>query len=212
MSTRLVELEADVAVYAPGAPGPIIRKELRKAAQRFCRATLAAQVVADPFTVAADTETLDLLDYCPTQTIPVMALDLRLDDRVIVSSGIDNLLAAGYAFTKAPPSLTANQYGFNERILHLTPVPKTAVTAYLRLAVCPSDNASVIPDDLSTMWREAIVGGALERVCSVPNTAYQNPQFVVMGASWYQKGLRDARIAVQNSYGRGTRVNMRPFA
>lgn len=209
---RLSELVPDVLIYAPGAPGPLIRRELRKAAQRFCRSTLIVLADTPAFTVVAETKTLDLTEYCAPQTQPVKVIEVNIDGRVIPSVGQDTLRGISALYQQAQPGAVSRYYARDEKTVTLFPVPAADVPGVITMAVCPTDAANSLPDELGGLWRNAIVGGALARICVIPGQSYTSVDTANMGSSWYYEGERRARIEFNTSFGRGTKVTMRPFA
>lgn len=212
MTIRLTDLMNDVLPYTPGCPNPVVRRELRKSAQRFCRETMVLQIDVEPITVAAGVTDVDLTLYCPSQTRPVKAIEVNVDGRVVASISKDGLRTLNPQYQQAAAGTVQRYFAKNEDAITLFPAPALDSVVRLTLAICPTDNAQTFPDELGGLWRNAIVGGAIQRICAVPGQPYTSMELANMGAAWYYDGTTRASTEFQNSFGRGTRVTMRPLA
>ena len=63
MTVKVVELAKELLPWAPGCPGPLARRELVRAAQKFCRDTHAIKFETGDFTLPANNGEVDLNDF-----------------------------------------------------------------------------------------------------------------------------------------------------
>lgn len=212
MSVKTTDLAKELLAWAPGCPGPVVRRELVRAAQRFCRATYTLVVDVAAVPLAPGVGEVDLGDYTDPYLLPIKAIRVKVDGRAVPPAS-ENALAAqeGNAITpKARPSVCFYMQG--ETTLRVYPYSTLAQVLSVQIAQMPTDKAPTLPDALAVEWRDAIVGGALQRICSIPDQPYTSADYASMGAGWYAAGVHRAKLETNRSRGAAPNVKMRPFA
>ena len=157
------ELRLDV----PGAPMPLVERELREAAREFCDKSLAWRYVGDKAAVTAGQETID--PDLPTESELILVDWLAIDGtRIAPTSAAD-----------VPPSLadTGPVTAFRvegDEIVPM-PVPDADATAQVGVIVRPSSTARSIDDALWGHWSDGIKSRAIARLCLMHGRTWSNP-------------------------------------
>ena len=209
---RVVDLAKELLAWAPGCPGLLARRELVRSAQRFCRATHAVTRPSGDFVLAAGIGEVSLLDYTPSGEVPLRAVDLRIEGLPAMQTTESAIATDWRRPTDFVSGRSPSFLMLGETALRVYPYSDISQTLSFRLATMPSDKATTLADDLAVEWREAILGGALQRICVVPGQPYTSSDHASMGASWFATGVNLAKIEVNRSHGAAVRVTMRPFA
>lgn len=210
MSVTSNTLFDEILMYAPGCPSPVMRKELLRAAQRFCRRTLILQRDVPFVQPAFDEDHTFDLSLESLQVIQV--LELTVNGRVISGKQQEALRQRNAYYRQITAPEPRLYYSKREGTVSFYPTPDQDVPVVAAVACFPSDTYEGLPEELLGQWQDAIVGGALSRLCSAPGQPYTNPEIAQRGAGWYAEGVAQARVYFNNSYGRGAMVTQRPFA
>lgn len=204
----LTDLLVDVNPYAPGCPSVVALAKLRESAQNFSRRTLVVsrEVVGTALGAPVDLEAL--LDDTSLKVVKV--LEAYADGVELHSVSRDYLRSRnpGYQTVTGPARMF---YQMSETAAFLFPAPTETQQLRMVLAVAPSDTATTLPDELTDSWKDAVVGGALFRICLTPGQSYTSQDMAAYGASLLNDGIQRARIQFNQSFGRDARVTMRPF-
>ncbi len=212
MSVRVSDLIKEMMPYVPGCPGPVARREMVKSAQRFCRATRIIVSDVNPFTVRAGDEAIDLNDYADTQTDAIGVSELYIGGIQIVATTLQVLRSRVVDYRNTAPAQPRIFYQTTERNLAIWPKPDAAYDARVVVVCAPQNRATVFQDALGYQWREAVIGGAIAATASIPGQPYTSVDQAGRGAALFQKGVAEARIELNRSFGSDARVQMRPFA
>lgn len=181
----------------PGCPEPTALQALLDAATDFCDRTRALRLTTDP-TPLVEGQALYDLDL-PTGTEPLMIVRAWVGarplgvppeaNRLTVESSTD---LAGSAL--GTPEVLLPYEGATMRVYRAPDAANAGLPLYVRLALRPTPNATQIMDSLFTRWRDAIVGGAVSRLCSTLNQAYSNPAQAAEGQLTFTSGVSRARM------------------
>jgi len=210
MSLQSSTLFDEILSFAQGVPTSVLRKELLKSAQRFCRKTLVMQrditLVTEPGISSV------LPDFGTEKVSMVQVLELTVNGRIIKPTPVDNLRSRDPFYNNVQADEPRTFFSRTEGVITFYPQPLTEVSVAATVAVAPTDDYDGVPDELANLWSDAIVGGAIERICMIPGQPYTDPQRALMGRQWYMEGVSQARIYMYNSFGRSDMVTLRPFA
>ena len=208
----LTALLPDLLLYVPGCPTPVATYALLESARRFCRQTYIITQDSGQFSTYANVNEIDLSDYADTYTEAIGVRTLSVNGQSIIESPMD-LVRSMNRFTElTPPGRPRTAWQTDETTLILYPTPDQAYTIEMTIAVAPSPGATYIDDTLCTRWKDAVVGGALERLCAQPNQPYMNAPMAALGKMQFSEGVSKARIEVNRSYARTERLRPVPLA
>ncbi len=162
MSTLLSALIPDLRLELPGCIDLTITRELRQACRDFCEKTGCWEVVLDPVSVIADTDTYSL-------TLP--------DDASLVSL---------VALTRDDLPFTAYQFHLPDLELVLEEVPSSDFELIPTVFLMPTRTATTVPDILERDYYDGIRCLALSRLMRMAGVPWGNAQ----GASQYAADAR----------------------
>lgn len=211
MTIKVSELAKELLPWAPGCPGPLARRELLRAAQKFCRDTHAICVESGDFTLPAGNGELDLNDYVDSGLKAVRLVSAKVNDWPLTATTERAVAGLSRSATAPMPGDIRRFYHLGESVVRTFPYPDSARTMSLVVAVMPTDRAAALPDSLGVQWRDAVVGGALKSICLIPGQPYTSPEQAMRGASLYAQGVNLARIEVNRSNGAEISVRQRAF-
>lgn len=205
---NLSDLLVDVNPYAPGCPSVVALAKLRESAQNFCRRSLVLNVSVTGTALGAD---LDLNTLLADQSLTVVKVIEAYADGVELNPVSRDYLRSrlpGYASVQGPARLI---YQTSEHLAHLYPAPNVGQSFQAAVAVAPTNTATTLPDELIEAWKDAIVGGALMRICMTPGQSYTSQDMAAYGSALLSDGIARARVQFNQSFGREARVTLRPF-
>lgn len=211
MTVKVADLAKELLPWAPGCPGPLARRELLRAAQKFCRDTHAIRVETPDFTLPANNGELDLNSYTGLLLKAVRLVSAKVNNWPLGAT--TELAVANLPGSATTPSAGDIRlfYQRSENIVRTFPYPDSARTMSMVIAVMPTDTATTVPINLGTQWRDAVVGGALKSICLIPGQPYTSQEQAMRGASMYAQGVNLARIEANRSNGAEISVRMRAF-
>ncbi|HEY6509737.1 MAG TPA: hypothetical protein VIY56_17060 [Vicinamibacterales bacterium] len=183
--------------WCAGAPEPLVQQALIDSAISFCEETNIVRYITDPITRIAG-----VADY-----------DLELPQSTELARVIRVWWGKGPYET--PSGLPLNWQITDVGQITIFPTPENSIDdpMFIEVSTTPTRSATVVADQLYSKWVEAVVGGAMYRICSQPDQPYTNLQNAALGAQAFRKGRGDAMIEATKGYvRRDTRVQMRPFA
>ena len=196
-----------VAPLVPGADPALLELHIRNAAIDFCNDTRAA-TYSLPITMSVGQSIYDIslngADYTP-----VIINSVRIADRQLEPLNTDYLNSTIHGWrddTGTPRAYVADDpYG-----IRLYPTPDEAVDVIVELAVKPSRDSIGIEDYIYDRYVEVISHGAVQRIASIPQKPYTNPQVAQMAMIEFIKGKAAARTEVYKSFTRNnTQVRLR---
>lgn len=163
----------------PGCPDILAKQSLLDSAIEFCEETSIIQSTSNPQTVTAGTATYSLT--LPTQQAVSTTLKVWHNTTLLYPATpeqVTDILAyvAAAGSDTAPRGTPEAYYEFTPGVIGLYPVPKTTATLAFsaRIATKPTRSASTLEDVLYNDWVEAIVGGAIGRICATPGQAFSD--------------------------------------
>ena len=205
---NMSDLLVDVNPYAPGCPSVVALAKLRESAQNFCRRSLILNVDISGTVLGADVD-LNVLLANPDLTV-VKVIEAYADGVELNAVARDYLRSRnpGYASVQGPARVI---YQTSEHQAHLYPAPDVGQAFRAVVAVAPTNTATTLPDDLIEAWKDAVVGGALMRICMTPGQPYTSQDMAAYGSALLSDGITRARVQFNQSFGRESRVTLRPF-
>lgn len=210
MNVDIAPFVEELLAYAPGCPAPLARRELLRASQRFCRDVYVLRRDV-PFTQPADTPD-HTFDLTAEKLKVIKPVEVTVNGRVISSKQQEYLRQRNLFYREVTAPEPRFYFSKREGAMSFFPVPEQDAAIVAVVACYPADDYEGIPEEVAYQWRDAVIGGALLRICATPAQPYTNPEIAGMGGAWFRQGVSLARVYVNNSYGGTAQVVMRPFA
>lgn len=199
---------AEVQSAAPGCPEPVILTRIAEAAREFCEKA------------PVWTEELPLIDVVATTHTYVLT-------PTVTNAKVHDILVVEYDGRGIGPTTEQELADFLPRwrslsggiIAYLAPArgsvrlvrtPDTDLASglFVEVSVKPGRNSTgdnQLPNVLFDDWYDAIVSGAISRVCSMPGRTWTNPGLADVHGRQFDDKVADARVA----YAKGnTRADM----
>lgn len=196
---------------APACSEPFALQCLRDAAIDFCEKSLVMRQKLDTFYCYNGRAQYDLdVPSCDYQIARVLSVKVngRLLNGVLQEDKDD--LPADQAGTPLRFYTTRVD---NALVLNLHPAPTERFPVVVEVALKPTRDTDRVDDELYNVWADAIIDGALSRICRVPNQPFSDVSFAAaMQASFADK---TARAKIEGYHGRmrgNSTVKTRPFA
>jgi len=174
-----------------GCPRPTASRAVVDSAIDFCSRSLVLTYALQPLPtrVGDNTYWLEL----PEQTALVQVLRAWYDDTVLRPVTLDSVYVS-----EAPAGTPHSYYGEHldideEYSLRLYPTPDAVGSLLVRAALKPIRNATLLNNQLYNDWYEAIVDGALARLCSLPGENFTNPEVAMSARIRARTAANDAR-------------------
>lgn len=163
----------------PGCPDPLLRDALVDSAIEFCEQTLIVQVTSDPQDVTKGNGLYELDLPTGQKACATMKVWYGTSELVAAPSEQVDLILAYISSVggKTPDEGTPKYfYEMSPGVIGIYPVPDTTRTSYLsaRVATKPSRTATSLDDILYEDWIEAVCGGTVSRLMSIPAQAFTN--------------------------------------
>lgn len=179
----------ELTLAAPSAPVPLMELCLNRAAREFLRRTRAWQEWLEP--QATDGKPLTEYDF----DLPPGAELLRLERatkngaELTVANGRD--VARDTSVHGAAFLISANLRTFR------VGAPAGNVQVYVSLI--PVIGARQLPDEVATLYHEAIGHGARAQLASTPSTDFFNPDQMAIAAAQFEQAITSAMTDVWRS-------------
>lgn len=94
--------------------------------------------------------------------------------------------------------------------IRLHPIPDQRLTVKMAAVLRPSRTGTGVPDWIYEMWADIIVAGTVDKLASMPNKTWTDPNLAQHSRMHYEQGITSARV--RDMRGVGHSVRMRPFA
>lgn len=176
MSVAISSFINDITPHVSGCPKSVIIKAIRDAAVRLCE---DSTIWRDDIP-AADI-TVDVDDYTitpPAGTRVITTISLRYDGNEISGYTEESLDTIDYGWRAGNPGTATAFVLFEPDRIKLNRVPEATIIDGLiaKVALKPTDDATLVGDVIYSDWREAIMHGALERLLRIPKKPWYNIQ------------------------------------
>lgn len=208
----LSSLFPDLVLMVPGCPEPTMERALREAARQFCRDTYVVTEYTDPTDTVAGEQVIELTGLLDSSLEVVAVLETVVDGAVVPPVPQALMRNASRAYAAAAPGAPRATYGLSERELLLWPTPDAVYTVQFLVATAPTAAATRIADDLGGRWKYALIGKAASILAIQPNQAYSSSGVATHGELQYRSEVGKARVELNRSFGRGTRVSTHAVA
>lgn len=208
----LSTLYEDTLIDAPGAPYPLVLRELRLSLERFCKQSLAWRVPITPITV---------VDASPEVTVPGVNGGVDIALVLPVNSRLIKLRAVTYNSNPISPTSFAQmdmKYpSWRTRVTStpmfietptgctLVPTPSGDRDFSAQAVLCPDSVADSYDDSLEN-YRQAIICGAIATLLAMPERPWSNSGLAVYHAGRFADGVAEAKIAAEQDHQPKTRV------
>ncbi len=178
-------------------PEPLVYQALIDCAIQFCEETHIVRFISDPIMVVANVQDYDI-------DLPQFT-DLARILRVWYGPDPYGI----------PSGFPTNWFVTDTTTLTIIPVPTTQRNdwMFMEIATKPTRTATTVDDLLYTDYIEGIAGGAVARICQMPDQPWSNDDNAAKGQALYQRWKGKAQIeGTKGRVRRDTTVKMRPFA
>lgn len=196
----------------PACPEPYAVQALLDSAIEFCDKSLILRYNLTPFTTIQNEPSYVLEPPNVEHSTIARVLHVRFGDKNLVAMTREESTKLGRNTVANPTHYFSNQYGADTTI-ELYPAPSEVNDVVVHVALKPSRSANLVDEILYNSWTDAILAGALTRICKTPNQPFTDIRFAAaMGESFASK-IAQARN--ESYYGRvrgNLSVTMRPFA
>ena len=182
----------DVQILAPNCPQPLVVGMLRQSARQLCvDSSVYQHHVSFPFVDGTHS-------YSPT-----LPAGTEVARYISVSHGVRLLepatLAEFFSYDEEYPFLQGipTHYATEEfSSLKFYPVPdadaEAEASCIVFLALCPTNTATGLDQDVFSRYREGIVDGAAARLMAQPDKPWGNPQLSSYYAGRYRAAVKNA--------------------
>lgn len=177
-----------VHLWVPGAPAPLVETAIIDCVIQLCEDSHVLQVVPDPQELRDGQAEYDIDAVYPGMTL----------ERVLkVWFGPDE---------QRPQGRPRWWEEVDPKTLRIYPTPQGSMQSHaplmMRLAIKPERTATSVPDELARDWMDAVVGGTIMRLCSMPDQPFSSDANAQKGAAMYTLWMGKARFE-------GTKLRMR---
>lgn len=194
--TALKQFRTDVLIDVPGAPNPLVDREVRHAAREFCDFT---------FTWRAEVAAIDIAtaDAQYEFTLPIGARIVRI---VFVRPG------CGTRINDESCCISGWYYTPDGKV-HIDLASETAKVEGLQFlfALKPDQDCIDVPDDLYQDHLEAIGHGAKARLFALAGKDWSNPQLASFHMNAFEAAKRKEKAEVINEGERQSTLAVRPY-
>jgi hypothetical protein len=185
------------------------QQALLDAAIVFCEDSQAVRSSLDTVYLVAGVAQYELDP--PTAQAIATVLDVVIDGERLRSVYFDEV--ASLKPQKGKPTSYYTSRDGGAVVLHLYPTPDQRYTAAVTVAARPTRSATVFDDDLVDFWADAVLSGAIGRLCAIPGQPFTSVELAVAAGSAAVSKSRDARRTASSGQIRGSMaVKGRPFA
>lgn len=174
----------DLVIHARGAPGPLLRLAVCRAAREFCRRTRVwTEWLAEVSTTEGTGEEYSFVLPSESQIVRVERATLNGNNLPVLSfRDYEDDYATHSSGDKALVSRDLSSY-----ILVGTFAADETVQA--QVSLMPTLTATALPDHLANRYREAIAEGAKARVLITPGTDYYNEALAGVAAAKFEDAI-----------------------
>lgn len=190
-----------VLAELPGnPPALLVREEVIAAMQEFCTKSWAWNVELDPQSLIAGEATYFIDLDSPKEQRPVKILRLSIGGNSISPVGIDAAEDVyGHPLESGTPGTPKHYTQRDPMEVILVPRPQAAQRSAMtmRVAICPTFEASKVSDALTEKWRDAIIHGALARMHAHHAKPWTAGDMASFHQSQFNTAIESAREEVQ---------------
>lgn len=193
----------------PGCPEPLAQQALVDAAIAFCEDSQAIRSDLDTLYVVAGVSEYELEP--PTSQSVTTVLDVTIDGARLKSLYFDE--SAGLPATTGKPTHFYTTRNTGNLVLHFFPAPDARYKANVTVATRPTRTSTTLEEDLTDLWADAVVSGAVARIASIPGQPFTSIEMASAMGSMSVAASRNARRSASSGQIRGSMaVKGRPFA
>lgn len=174
---RWRDMSAELVLYFPECPGPVIEQMLRQAAIEFCTAAPVWVCDLDPVFTVDGLTSYEIDTPEGAEIAQIQALDTKGAGFNDWTFNRPNLLTLGYS------------------------LPGGALID-VRASLAPSASADGMPAWIDGQYGEAIRHGARARLMMMPGQSWTQPQMAAVHRRYFTEAVGNARVAVARSHGR----------
>lgn len=197
----------------PTCPRPLARQALVDSAVDFCDETGVIKYITFPqlTEVGVDTYYPDTPKYTEVQRYMRAWLDKKPlgIGPMALHDNVRSYVEQPTEPNGSPQIITSREPGS----ISLIPAPDTAgQQLVLQVLIRPTHNAKQLDDALFFQWRDAVIAGAIVRICTTPGQPYSDANRASVAAGVWNTQLNRAKIdAARGEMGGSLSVRMRSF-
>lgn len=190
----------ELVLAAPKAPAPLIHMALNRAARTFLRATRAWQEWLEPADVTGEA----FSEY--TFELPQGAELLRLERATLDGRPIEVANARDLPADAWKHELRGKVYLVSTNLREFTVRTGCAGKLQVYASLLLSLRGNSLPDEVGTLYHEAIREGAKAELLNTEGTDYYKPDQAGVSLAFFQRAIDDASTDVwRSNTGRGSR-------
>lgn len=185
------------------------QQALLDSAIAFCEDSQAIRQSLDTLYLVGGVADFEL--EAPTSQAVTNVLDVTIDGQRLHSIYFDEAAKLKPSTGKPTHYYTSRDAG--ALVLHMYPTPDQRYKADVKVATRPTRAATTFEDDLVDLWADAVISGAIARLCAIPGQPFTSTDLAVAAGSAAVGKSRDARRTASSGQIRGSMaVKGRPFA
>lgn len=210
--TALNVIALDALKDVPGAPMPLVEREVRFTAIDFCDYTLTWRMDLSNANIVSGTSDYTMVPpadgriatvlYASADGLRILpTTERRLDDT-----------EDGWRLSTTKASQAQWYYLPDRTTIRIALTPSESITSGLGITVAlkPTQDAKTLPDQLYEDNLEAIRAGTLARLFSAPGKEWSNPQAGVYYRNEYERAKRKEKAERLNDYTRMSSLSIVP--
>ena len=190
----------ELVLAAPKAPVPLIHMALNRAARTFLKATRAWQHWLEPTDVTGEAFT----EY--TFELPQGAELLRLERATLNGRPLEVAKSRDLPADPWQHELRGRAYLVTTNLREFTVRTGSAGRLQVYASLMPSLRGNSVPDEVASLYHEAIREGAKAELLATEGTDYYKPDQAGVALAFFQRAIDDATTDVWRSHtSRGAR-------
>lgn len=190
----------ELVLAAPKAPVPLIHLALNRAARSFLKATRAWQEWLEPTDVTGEV----FSEY--TFELPQGAELLRLERATLNARPLDVANARDLPADPRTSELRGKAYLVTTNLREFTVRTGGAGKLQVYASLVLSLRGNILPDEVGTLYHEAIREGAKAELLNTEGTDYYKPDQAGVALAFFQRAIDDATTDVwRSNTSRGSR-------
>lgn len=202
MTAALTEFITNVAPHVSGCPNSLIVDELRNAAIRLCEDSLIHREDIAPADI-----TIGVDDYTitpPAQTRVVTVLTLYHDEKPLNGYTEEELDHLDYGWRNGSIGPATGYTLLAPDRIKLNRVPEATITGGLviKVALKPTETATVVDDVLYNDWQTALTNGALAELLMIPKKPWTDYALAKENATNFNFQIQRARARQSHGFQR----------
>lgn len=204
----IIDLLADIAQIARGAPNPTLIRAYNRAAREFCRQSRWLRH-SQPGVTEAGTPLYSLGTDPDLEVIGIRAVSLARTTGNTMPRPLR--VSASTTWRAGERNAEPQRYAYvPEAQLALNPTPDAVYDLLVTLVIMPTAASNSVPAELLPRWDQTLQAGALAYLYEVPKQPWTNLELAQIKKREFQAGIGNAKAAEQKEYQSGTTIARKP--